>query len=184
MLTFHHVGVAQCTKALSTKHATHHATQAGVLEHALHVVGGHQTTHQAPHHPGHTPGVARHLLDDLKPRVFPRLGFKKPGEGQNRSKGPPGNLYLQGCQWTFYNRSYFLLLKFECQEYLCKKIKDKGYNHDIIMLQIQSATPLFLQTGLEGFTDILPKITHSPPYFFLAVTVDKWILFGEPALLG
>ena len=101
MLTFHHVGVAQCTKALSTKHATHHATQAGVLEHALHVVGGHQTTHQAPHHPGHTPGVARHLLDDLKTRVFPRLGFKKPGEGQNRSKGPPGNLYLQGCQWTF-----------------------------------------------------------------------------------
>ena len=78
MLTFHHVGVAQCTKALSTKHATHHTTQACVLEHALHVVGGHQTTHQATHHPGHTPGVARHLLGDLKPRVCPRLGFKKP----------------------------------------------------------------------------------------------------------
>ena len=78
ILTLPLLGIALCTKELPTKHAA----QAGVFEHALHAVGSHQSTHQAHVHPRHAPGVARHLLDDLKARVFPSLRFEKPGEEQ------------------------------------------------------------------------------------------------------
>ena len=82
MLTLHHVGISQRTKALTTEHASHHVAQASVLEHALHARRAHQATHEAAHHPRHAPRVARHLLDDLKARVFPSLGFQKPGDGE------------------------------------------------------------------------------------------------------
>ena len=82
MLTLHHIGVSERSKALTTKHAAHHVSKAGILEHALHALLAHHAAHQAAHHPRHAPRVARHLLDDLKARVFPSLGFQKPGEEQ------------------------------------------------------------------------------------------------------
>ena len=82
MLTLHHVGISKRTKALTTKHTSHHVSKASVLEHALHARRAHQATHQAAHHPRHAPRVAWHLLDDLKARVFPSLGFQKPGQEQ------------------------------------------------------------------------------------------------------
>ena len=81
MLTFHHVGVAESAKSLSSKHVAHHPSEAGVLEHALHASRAHQSPHEAPHaHPWHAPRVARHLLDYLEPRIFPCLGLQKPGK--------------------------------------------------------------------------------------------------------
>ena len=80
ILTLPLLGIALCTKALPTKHAGHHTVaQAGVFEHALHAA---QSTHHAHVHPRHAPGVARHLLDDLKARVFSSLRFEEPGEEQ------------------------------------------------------------------------------------------------------
>lgn len=73
LLTFHHVGVAHPLAPQQPPHAPHHT----------HVAP--QAPHEAPHHPRHPPGVARHLLDDLEPRILASLRLQQPGKELQRS---------------------------------------------------------------------------------------------------